>query len=174
VATITGRSRQLADAMLAAAEAQGFVPDHAVCAEDVSAGRPAPWMVFACMEALQVFPPSRVVVVGDTTLDVCAARNAGCVSVAVARTGNEVGLSEDDLAALEPAEQRAHIVRARAALRSAGAHFVIETLAELPSVIDVIEARSRPARALMNAASAAARFVRSRAHPSRATMDLDS
>jgi phosphonoacetaldehyde hydrolase len=174
VAAITGHGRQIADALLVAAEAQGFVPDHAVCAEDVSAGRPAPWMVFACMEALQVFPPARVVVVGNTVLDVHAARNAGCVSVAVARTGNEVGLSERDFAALDPAEQRAHIVRARAALRSAGAHFVIETLAELPSVIEAIEARSGPGRALMHAASAAARFVRSRAHPPRATMDMDS
>jgi phosphonoacetaldehyde hydrolase len=174
VATFTAYGKQAADVVLAAAEAQGFVPDHALCAEDVSAGRPAPWLVFACMEALQVFPPARVVVVGDTLLDVLAARNAGCTSVAVARTGNEVGLSERDFAALDAAEQRAHVTQARAALRRAGAHFVIDTLAELPSVIEVIEERARPGGALLHAANAAARFVRSRVRPPHANMDMDS
>ncbi len=175
VATTTGYFRKAADRVLAAAEAQGFVPDHAVCADDVSAGRPAPWMIYACMEALQVFPPDRVVVVGDTVADVQAARNAGCYSVAVSRTGNEVGLSEREWNALGVHEQAAHLGRARATLREAGAHSVIETLSELPAVIERIELRSRPGGALLHAASeAVSRFVRSHVRSPHATIGLDS
>jgi phosphonoacetaldehyde hydrolase len=175
VGTTTGYFRQAADMVLAAAEKQGFVPDHAVCAEDVSAGRPAPWMIYSCMEALQVFPPARVVVVGDTVADMQAARNAGCFAVAVSKTGNEVGLSESEWAALDGQEQNAHLARARAALRAAGAHFVIETLTELPAVIERIELRSRPGGAFLHAASeAVARFVRSHVRSPHATMGMDS
>jgi phosphonoacetaldehyde hydrolase len=175
VATTTGYFRQAADRVLAAAEAQGFVPDHAVCADDVSAGRPAPWMIYACMEALQVFPPDRVVVVGDTVADVQAARNAGCYSVALSRTGNEVGLSEREWAALDAHEQEAHLVRARTTLREAGAHSVIETLRELPAVIERIELRSRPGGALLHAASeVVSRFVRSHVRSPHATIGMDS
>lgn len=175
VATTTGYFRQAADAVLAAAEAQGFVPDHAVCADDVSAGRPAPWMIYACMEALQIFPPARVVVVGDTVADAQAARNAGCHGVAVSQTGNEVGLSEREWVALDEAEQSAHIARARAALRAAGAHVVIDTLAELPAVIDGLMLRSRPGGALLHAANTAVqRFIRSHVRSSHATMGVDS
>jgi phosphonoacetaldehyde hydrolase len=175
VATTTGYFRQAADQVLAAAEKQGFVPDHAVCSDDVSVGRPAPWMIYACMETLQVFPPGRVVVVGDTVADVQAARNAGCYSVAVSRTGNEVGLSEAEWAALDAQEQEAHLVRARAALREAGAHVVIETLSELPAVIERIELRSRPGGALLHAASeAVSRFVRSHVRSPHGTIGVDS
>lgn len=175
VATSTGYFRQAADLVLAAAERQGFVPDHAACADDVSAGRPAPWMIYACMEALQVFPPGRVVVVGDTVADVQAARNAGCYSVAVSRTGNEVGLSPCDWAALDAQEQEAHLARARATLREAGDHVVIEALSELPAVIERLELRSRPGGALLHAASeAVSRFVRSHVRSPHGTIGMDS
>jgi phosphonoacetaldehyde hydrolase len=167
VATTTGYFRQAADLVLATAERQGFVPDHAVCADDVS--------VFACMEALQIFPASRVVVVGDTTADVQAARNAGCWAVGLSRTGNEIGVSESEWLTFAPDEQSAHLARARATLREAGAHFVIETLHELPSVIERIELRARPGGALLQVASEAVqRFVRSHVRAPHATIGMDS
>jgi phosphonoacetaldehyde hydrolase len=55
VATNTGYFRAAAQRVLDCARQQGLVPDHAVCSDDVSVGRPAPFMVYACMEALKVF-----------------------------------------------------------------------------------------------------------------------
>jgi phosphonoacetaldehyde hydrolase len=141
VATTTGYFAGAAQSLCQAAKLQGFTPDHAVCSDDVAVGRPAPWMIYACMEALGVFPPEQVVVVGDTAADVWSGRNAGCFTVGVARTGNGVGLSEAQWASLGEERRQGLLAPARAELASAGADFVIDTLHELPAVIDSVARR---------------------------------
>lgn len=136
VATTTEYFSCAAQRVLELASAQGFAPDYAVCSDDVSAGPPAPWMIYACMDALGIYPAERVVVIGDTVADVRAARSAGCLSVGVARTGNAVGLSELDWSLLTAERQEALLVRARAALSDAGADYVIDTMFDLPALID--------------------------------------
>ena len=51
--------------------------DVVVCGDDVARGRPAPDMIFACMERAGVDDATRVAVVGDTRLDMEAGANAG-------------------------------------------------------------------------------------------------
>ena len=88
VAATTGYNREMLEVVLDCAKAGGFVPDAAFCAEDVAAGRPAPWMIYRSMEALGAFPPESVVNIGDTVPDVESGVNAGAWSVGVTRTGN--------------------------------------------------------------------------------------
>ena len=76
IAATTGYFRAAADVVLAATKCQGYEPDFAICADDVPAGRPAPWMIFRCMEALGVYPPAAVLKVGDTVVDIEDGRNA--------------------------------------------------------------------------------------------------
>jgi phosphonoacetaldehyde hydrolase len=141
VAATTGYNREMMRVVLRSAEAGGFVPDAACCAEDVPVGRPAPWMVFRSMEALGVFPPSAVVNIGDTVPDVASGVNAGAWSIGITRTGNMLGLDERAAAQLPPTEMKSRLAAAADALRAAGAHYAVESFAELPSVIDGIEAR---------------------------------
>jgi phosphonoacetaldehyde hydrolase len=141
IATTTGYNREMTDLVLAAAARQGFIPDYSSCASEVPAGRPAPWMVFACMQAANAYPPAAVVKVGDTEADVAEGLSAGVWSVGVARTGNLLGLSEAETAALPHAELERRLQAARAALTAAGAHAVIDTVAELPAVLAGITAR---------------------------------
>ncbi|NOY13145.1 MAG: phosphonoacetaldehyde hydrolase [Deltaproteobacteria bacterium] len=54
IGATTGYNREMLTVVLACAAGQGFVPDTACCAEDVVAGRPAPWMIHRCLE--QHFP----------------------------------------------------------------------------------------------------------------------
>ena len=70
IGATTGYFRAAADRVVAAAKRQGFEPDVSVCVDDVPAGRPAPWMMFRVMTALNVFPPSAIVKVGDTVPDI--------------------------------------------------------------------------------------------------------
>ncbi len=58
--------------------------------------------------------------------------------MAVAQTGNEVGLSEKEFAKLAAAEQEAKRRKARATLTAAGAHFVLDGVWELPAAVVTI------------------------------------
>ena len=51
--------------------------DAVVCGDDVTSGRPAPYMIFRAMEATGVVDVGTVANVGDTALDLQAGANAG-------------------------------------------------------------------------------------------------
>jgi len=132
----TGYFRAATDLVLADAREQGFELDCSVCADDVPSGRPAPWMIYRNMERLGVYPSLAVVKIGDTVADIQEGLNAGAWSVGVTISGSEVGLSESEWNALGTTEQSAMKAKARQTLAGAGAHAVIDTLAELPEVVD--------------------------------------
>jgi phosphonoacetaldehyde hydrolase len=134
----TGYFQVAADRMYAEAARQGFTPDFSICADEVPAGRPAPWMLFRAMEALNLFPPSSVIKVGDTLVDVQDGHNAGVWSVAVLDSSNEMGLSLQDWQALTADEQRSRRIASAERLRPAHPHAMIPTLASLPQLVDVI------------------------------------
>ncbi|MGH7497546.1 MAG: HAD hydrolase-like protein, partial [Gemmatimonadales bacterium] len=58
-----------------------------VCSEDVSQGRPAPFMIFQAMERSGVPDVHQVAVVGDTVLDLEAGWNAGVAYRVAVLTG---------------------------------------------------------------------------------------
>lgn len=131
IATTTGFPRAVAVPILETLSNEGFRPAYSICADEVPAGRPAPWMIFRAMEALDVPNVKNVLNVGDTIPDMKAARNAGVFAVGVTESGSEVGLPLAELEAL-PMEIRAEKHQAAAqTLFSAGAHVVLRTIAEL-------------------------------------------
>lgn len=79
--------------------------------------------------------------VGDTVADIGEGLNAGMWTVGLSVCGNEVGLSEAQLAALAPEERKRVVAKAEAKLRAAGAHYVIGSAAELPAVVDHVSMR---------------------------------
>lgn len=141
IGTSTGYSRRLTEIVATEARRRGFVPDAVVCADDVSAGRPAPWMCFENMKRLDVWPPKACVVVDDTIPGIVAGLNAGMWSVGVVKTGNEIGLSEAELRLLPPLEIAKRVAHGSQRLLGAGAHFTVDGVADLMPVIDQIEAR---------------------------------
>ncbi len=138
--TTTGYFGEAAEIAYRAAARQGFEPDSHVNPEHVPAGRPAPWMIYRNMEAAGVYPAAAVLKIGDTVPDVLEGRNAGVWTVGVTRTGSEVGLTAEAFAALEPSEQLAQLSAAETKLLDAGAHAVVESVADLPALIPRIEA----------------------------------
>jgi phosphonoacetaldehyde hydrolase len=137
----TGYFRAAAARVCAAAARQGFVPDVSVCVDDVPAGRPAPWMIYRIMEAVEVYPPAAVVKVGDTVPDIAEGLSAGAWSIGVTKSSSEVGCSEEEFHRLSAAEQQPLLTQAREKFRSAGAHAVLDTLAELPDLIAELNRR---------------------------------
>ena len=135
VGSSTGYSREMMAPVLREAARQGYVPDHLVCSGETPAGRPTPLMIYKACAELGVWPLSRVVKVDDTVAGVAEGRAAGCFTVGVSASGNEVGLTEEALQALPEKERAARIEAAEHALRLAGADVVIETVAELLVVL---------------------------------------
>ena len=143
IGSTTGYTRAMLEMILKPAAAQGYAPDCAITPDDVGAGRPHPWMIFANAIRLQVEPLEAIVKIGDTPVDIEEGLRAGVWTIGVARTGNMVGLSAEDFAALAPAEQATRLESARKQLAAAGAHAVIDTVADCDHAIDAIDARIR-------------------------------
>ncbi len=77
IALNTGFDRDTVTMLLKALRWDDGRVDAVVSGDEVSQGRPAPYLIFHAMEATGATSPRRVAVVGDTTLDLQAADNAG-------------------------------------------------------------------------------------------------
>ena len=141
VGSTTGDNREIMRVLVALAAQQGFVPDNLVCAGDVAQNRPSPLGMYRCFLDLAVWPARRVVKVDDTVPGLLEGRHAGCWTVAVLVSGNEMGLPLEQRQALTVDEQA--IRRHAAALRRSAAQpdFVIDSVAALPAVLDEVERR---------------------------------
>lgn len=71
----------------------------------------------------------------------CRGLNAGMWSVGLAVSGNEFGATWEEYQAMTEQEIAGRRERAAAKLYAAGAHYVVDTLADLPAVISAINAR---------------------------------
>jgi phosphonoacetaldehyde hydrolase len=141
IGSTTGYTRLLMDALVPLAERQGYAPDCVICADDVPAGRPAPWMNFETAKRLNVYPMRAIAVVDDTVEGIKAAVNAGAWAIGVAESGNELGLPLEQFRALPPQERTERAARAKSRLLAAGADFVIASVAELIPVLEEIESQ---------------------------------
>lgn len=141
IGSSTGYTREIMAQILPVAAAQGYAPDSLVCTGDTPAGRPTPFMLYKAFLELEVWPAWACVKVDDTEVGIAEGLNGGCWTVGVAVTGNVFGLSLADTRALRATEFAARREAAYARLRAAGAHFVIDGIADLLPVIGAIEAR---------------------------------
>jgi phosphonoacetaldehyde hydrolase len=143
IGSTTGYTRAMLGMIIVPAAEQGYSPDCVVTPDQVGAGRPYPWMIYTNATRMKVEPFEAIVKIGDTPVDIEEGLRAGVWTVGVARTGNMVGLSAEDFAALAPAEQASRLKNARTALAAAGAHEVIDAVADCEHAIDAIESRIR-------------------------------
>lgn len=141
IGSTTGYPREVMANLAPLAKALGYEPDHLCTVSDVARGRPAPDMCLVNALALQAPDVRACVVVDDSPSGLLSARAAGMWAIGVSASGNEVGLSLAEWQALPPAGRKERLVPARRRLEAAGAHFVIESIADLLPVIDAIEAR---------------------------------
>jgi phosphonoacetaldehyde hydrolase len=131
----TGYSRAMMTEILPRAAEQGYRPDALVCAGETAEGRPSPLMLWKNLVELGVWPLAACVKVDDAEVGIREGRAAGVWTVGVAASGNAVGLSREALAALAPEDRASRIAQARRRLSDAGAHVVIDTVADLPDAL---------------------------------------
>jgi len=143
IGSTTGFVRSMVDILEEDAKKQGYVPDASVAGDEVEHGaRPRPFMVYRNLDLLDVSPIQSVVKVDDTTSGVGEALEAGCWGVGVARYSNYMDIDTLEQADSLPKEEiERRLAQTRDILRKAGAHYVIDSIAELPEVIDDINQR---------------------------------
>lgn len=123
------------------AQANGYRPDHVVATDEVPDGRPYPAQSLANVIALGISDVSACVKVDDTWPGILEGRSAGMWTVALTCSGNALGLSHAQYQALPPEKLAQERKRIGQLFEGARPHYLIDTIAELPAVIDDINAR---------------------------------
>ena len=141
IGSTTGYLREMMEINLRDAKKQGYEPDSTVCASDVPAGRPYPYMCLQNVINLQVSPLEACVKIDDTVPGIEEGLSASMWTIGLAISGNEVGLPLAEWRALASAEQASRRSRAYERLRMAGAHYVVDTIADVLPCFDDIAAR---------------------------------
>ena len=137
----TGYTRSMMNIVLHQCQKQDIFFDVTVGGDEVKNGcRPSPDMIFRNLDVLQIENENNVVKIDDTEEGIKEGLNAGCWTVGVSRYGNYMNINsfhEEKSLSLSEIEQKnknsAHI------LKQAGAHFVIDSIKELPRTIYYIE-----------------------------------
>ncbi|HXQ67728.1 MAG TPA: phosphonoacetaldehyde hydrolase [Alphaproteobacteria bacterium] len=143
IGSTTGYMTEMMKINLRDAARQGYKPDSTVCASEVPAGRPYPYMCLQNVMNLGVTTVEACVKVDDTVPGVEEGLNAGMWTIGLAVSGNEVGLSLKEWKKLSKAEKEEKRARAHRRMAQAGAHYTVDTIAEMMPCIDDIEERIR-------------------------------
>jgi phosphonoacetaldehyde hydrolase len=82
-----------------------------------------------------------IVKIGDTLPDIEEGLNAGMWTIGLTMTGNELGLTEAEIQALDPELRERKRARACQRMATAGAHYVVDAITDVPPLLDDINAR---------------------------------
>lgn len=142
IGSCSGYPTPVMTALVSAAARYGYQPDCVVASDEIKAGsRPGPWMALKNVIELGVMDVANCVKVDDAVAGIQEGINAGMWTVGISVSGNEFGATFDEYKAMSQAEIDARKKIAVAKLTNAGAHYVIDTVADLPAVIIDIERR---------------------------------
>ncbi len=125
------------------AKEQGYEPDATFGAADVPRGRPFGHMVLRNIVELDIGCVQSVVKVDDTLTGIEEGLNAGGWAIGLAISGNEVGMQYDEWTALPEETKQKHRDRIYPTMYQRGAHYVIDSIADLMPCLDDVEARLR-------------------------------
>lgn len=141
IGSTTGYTRAMMEVVLPAAAAKGYVTDNCVTPDGLPGGRPYPYMIEKNMSDLNIQSTDSVLKYGDTIADIKEGIQAKVWTVGVVLGSNEMGLTQEevDSMTISELEYRKSIVRKR--MLDAGAHYVVDSIEELPFVIDAINGK---------------------------------
>jgi len=141
IAGTSGYDRNMMNIAVRELEKEKVFLDVTYSSDQVPGGRPAPWMIFRCMEMTDTLETGSVINIGDTVSDMQAGRNAGVWAVGVIRSGNLIGMTKDEYLSADPEELDILVSEGRKTLYEAGAHVVIDFVSDLPEIIEIINSR---------------------------------
>ena len=110
------------------------------------------------MKNLNLDDPKRIIKIDDTVAGIQEGLNAGCLTVAVARWSIHMGVDTyEDMMRLDNVimdgsnnyslnyhKKEEKLKKSKEILKSSGAHYVIDTLEELPGIIEHVNRMDEP------------------------------
>ncbi|WP_160154202.1 phosphonoacetaldehyde hydrolase [Microbulbifer sp. ALW1] len=142
IGSCSGYPRPVMEVLCAKAAENGYSPDCVVASDDLSAGaRPGPWMALQNVIELGIKNVAHCIKVDDSAPGIEEGRNAGMWTVALTLSGNESGLTLEQFLVASESEKRIARERALSRLEGAKPHYVIDTIADFPGVVDDINRR---------------------------------
>ncbi len=141
IGSCTGYPRAVMNVLLAHASAQGIETDLTVCADEVSQARPWPAMALENAIRLEVSHVAACVKIDDTVPGIQEGRAAGMWTVGLRLSGNACGLDWQTFQQLSPDELATYREHAERLLLSAAPHYLIDSVADLPAVLQDIQVR---------------------------------
>ncbi len=141
IATTTGYPKEVMDVLAETLTTQGLEPDVRICASDVSHGRPYPDMCLQAAMGVGATDVRGCVNIDDSAPGLEAGLAAGMWTIGLACSGNEVGLSQEEWAALSADAQKDAFETARVGLDQTGAHYVVPTIEDVQPCLDDIARR---------------------------------
>lgn len=145
IGSTTGFTKVMVDVLLNDAKKQGYVPDFSVAGDEVENDmgfRPAPFMVYKNLVNLGVYPIQSVLKVDDTIGGVGEGLSAGCWSVGICGLSNYTDIdSIEQWENMSQTEKNERVNISREKLLTSGAHYVVDSINELPDVVSDINTR---------------------------------
>jgi len=141
IGSCTGYTAPMMAVLARESAKMGYVPDCMVCSSDVPTGRPFPWMCYQNAIQLQIYPFESMIKIGDTVSDIEEGRNAGMWTIGLTQSGNELGLPEDLVEAMDPEKLKRRIADIETRFRDAGAHYVVKGIWDCLYMVDEISRR---------------------------------
>lgn len=123
------------------ARQNGYIADHVVATDEVPNGRPYPAQALANVIALGISDVAACVKVDDTWPGILEGRCAGMWTVALTCSGNALGLTYEQFKALPAQELAEERKRIEQMFEGSRPHYLIDTIVDLPAVIEDINAR---------------------------------
>jgi phosphonoacetaldehyde hydrolase len=90
---------------------------------------------------LEVYPLESMVAIGDTVSDIDAGLNAGMWTIGLTQSGNELGLSREEVSQLPAEELKGKTEAIRKRFLATGAHYVAAGIWEVLPIIEQIGER---------------------------------
>ena len=144
IGSTTGFTRPMVDVLEKEANKQGAFFDCTVAGDEVATGfRPTPHMLYKNLDLLGLTQPiSSVIKVDDTVGGIGEAINGGCWAIGVSRYSNYMNIdSLEHEQKLTSCALKTRNIYSRDKLLTAGAHFVIDSIQDLPPIVDKINAK---------------------------------
>ena len=141
IGSCSGYPRAVMERVVALSAQNGFTADCVVATDDVPRGRPWPSQSLANAVALGVGDVAACVKVDDTAPGILEGRRSGMWTVALLMSGNALGLTHEQYLALPETRKNDARARIRALFAPAEPHYMVDTVADLPEVVEDIDRR---------------------------------